>query len=49
VFFHSQKIKKYRIVSNLQLYLDLYHFQPRGREHADYLKNSLEEEGINLD
>lgn len=49
VFFHTQKIKRYRVVSDLQLYLDLYHFQPRGREHAEYLKNSLEEQGIRLD
>ncbi|OGD14447.1 hypothetical protein A2V47_08710 [Candidatus Atribacteria bacterium RBG_19FT_COMBO_35_14] len=37
VFFNTQKIKGYTIVSNLQLYLDLYHFQPRGREQAEYL------------
>ena len=49
VFFNTQKIKKYRVVSNLQLYLDLYHFQPRGREHAEYLKKSLKEKGIYLD
>ncbi len=49
VFFNTQKIKKYRVVSNLQLYLDLYHFQPRGREHAEHLKKSLREKGIHLD
>lgn len=49
VFFNTQKTKKYRVVSNLQLYLDLYHFQPRGREHAEYLKKSLKEKGIHLD
>jgi len=37
VFFNTQKIKGYTVVSNLQLYLDLYHFQPRGREQAEYL------------
>jgi len=37
VFFNTQKIKGYTIVSNLQLYLDLYNFQPRGREQAEYL------------
>jgi len=42
VFFNTQKIKGYTVVSNLQLYLDLYNFQPRGREQAEYLKNLLE-------
>jgi len=42
-FFNTQKIKGYTVVSNLQLYLDLYNFQPRGREQAEYLKNLLEE------
>lgn len=49
VFFNTQKIKGYRVVSNLQLYLDLYNFQPRGREHAEFLKKTLEEKGGNLD
>jgi hypothetical protein len=49
IFFNTQKIKKYRVVSNLQLYLDLHHFQPRGREHAEYFKKSLKEKGIHLD
>jgi hypothetical protein len=49
VFFNRQKIKGFAVVSNLQLYLDLYHFQPRGREHAEYLKNLLEEKGKSLD
>jgi len=49
VFFNTQKIKGYRVVSNLQLYLDLYNFQPRGREHAEFLKKTLEEKGKNLD
>lgn len=48
VFFGVQKIKGYRIVSNLQLYLDLYHFPQRGREHAEYLLRTLKEEGRNL-
>lgn len=39
VFFNKQKMKGYTVVSNLQLYLDLYNFQPRGREQAEYLKN----------
>jgi len=47
VFFNTQKIKGYTVVSNLQLYLDLYNFQSRGREQAEYLRNSLEEKGRN--
>lgn len=49
VFFNKQKMKGYTVVSNLQLYLDLYNFQPRGREQAEYLKNLLEEKGRNLE
>jgi hypothetical protein len=49
VFFNTQKIKSYTMVSNLQLYLDLYNFQPRGREQAEYLKNLLEEKGKKLE
>lgn len=49
VFFNRQKIKGFAVVSNLQLYLDLFNFQPRGREHAEYLKNLLEENGRSLD
>jgi hypothetical protein len=49
VFFNTQKIKGYTVVSNLQLYLDLYNFQPRGREQAEYLRNILEEKGRNLE
>ena len=49
VFFNTQKIKGYTVVSNLQLYLDLYNFQPRGREQVEYLKNLLEEKGRNLE
>ncbi|MBU4047471.1 hypothetical protein KKB01_03205 [bacterium] len=49
VFFNTQIIKGYTVVSNLQLYLDLYNFQPRGREQAEYLKNLLEEKGRNLE
>jgi len=49
VFFNTQKIKSYTVVSNLQLYLDLYNFQPRGREQAEHLKNIIEEKGNNLE
>ena len=42
VFFNTQKIKGYTVVSNLQLYLDLYNFQPRGRDQAECPKNLFE-------
>jgi len=45
VFHNVRKITKYRVVSNLQLYLDLYNFAPRGREHGEYLRNVLERKG----
>lgn len=47
VFYGVQIIKGYRVVSNLQLYLDLYNFSPRGNEHAEYLKKTLEEDKKN--
>jgi len=40
-FFNAQIIGRARIVSNLQLYLDLYHYRPRGREHAERLKETI--------
>ncbi|MEI8012014.1 MAG: type IV toxin-antitoxin system AbiEi family antitoxin [Candidatus Omnitrophota bacterium] len=45
VFINSQAIKGCKVVSNLQLSLDLYGYQPRGQEQADYLKNVLAEKG----
>lgn len=48
VFFNTQKIKGYNVVSDLQLYLDLYHFPQRGRDHAEYLLKTLKEEGKNI-
>ena len=45
VFLNRQEIKGFAVVSSLQLYLDLYNFQPRGREHAEYLKELLEGKG----
>jgi hypothetical protein len=47
-FYGAQTIKGYKVVSNLQLYLDLYNFKPRGREHAQHLKEYLQEKGKNL-
>lgn len=35
VFFDKQNINNLWVVSNLQLYLDLYHYPLRGREQAD--------------
>lgn len=43
VFFGSQKIRGYPVVSSLQLYLDLYHFPERGREQAEHLDRILKE------
>lgn len=48
VFYGSRMIKGHKVVSNLQLYLDLFNFRPRGREHAEYLKQYLEEKGKSL-
>jgi hypothetical protein len=48
VFLHMQEIKGFSVVSNLQLYLDLYHFPQRGRDHADYLLKVLKEKGVEL-
>jgi len=45
VFTNKQMIEGYSVVSNLQLFLDLYYFQPRGREHAEFLKEQLEQKG----
>lgn len=44
-FFHAQTIKGYNVVSDLQLFLDLYHFPQRGRDHAEYLRKILKGEG----
>lgn len=48
VFLHKQNIKGFSVVSGLQLYLDLYHFPQRGREHADYLLKLYKEKGVEL-
>lgn len=49
VFFGKQRKRGATIVSNLQLYLDLYHFKPRGGEHAEFLKEQLVQKGLSLD
>jgi hypothetical protein len=48
VFHGARTIKGHKVVSDLQLYLDLYSFKPRGREHAEYLKKYLEDKGKSL-
>lgn len=45
VFFNCRKAKGYNVASDLQLYLDLYNFPQRGRDHAQYLLKTLKEEG----
>lgn len=48
VFYGTRTIEGHKVVSDLQLYLDLYDFKPRGREHAEYLKKYLEDKGKSL-
>lgn len=38
VFYGIQKVQKRNVVSNIQLYLDLYNYKGRGREQAEYLR-----------
>jgi len=45
IFIDRQQIKGVQVVSNLQLYLDLFNFPQRGREHAQYLLKVLQEKG----
>jgi len=47
-FFNTQAIKGYNVVSDIQLYLDLYHFPQRGKDHAEYLLKTLKEEGKSI-
>ncbi|MCG3206099.1 MAG: hypothetical protein KCHDKBKB_02826 [Elusimicrobia bacterium] len=47
-FFGRRRIEGYSVVSNLQLYLDLYHFPQRGQEQVEYLIRYLKEKGENL-
>ena len=48
VFKNTRMVRGFRVVSNLQLYLDLFHHGLRGYEHSAHLKHTLEERGINL-
>ena len=45
IFETVREIDGYTVVSDLQLYLDLFHFNPRGREHAEFLENHLFNQG----
>jgi len=45
VLYNAREIRGIRVVSNLQLYLDLFGFQPRGFEHAQRLKEIVHERG----
>ena len=45
VFRDSKKLKGYRVVSDLQLYLDLMGFPPAGPEEADHLTPHFKKKG----
>jgi hypothetical protein len=38
VYYGIQKVQKRNVVSNIQLYLDLYNYKGRGREQAEHLR-----------
>ncbi|TET82545.1 hypothetical protein E3J38_01980 [candidate division TA06 bacterium] len=48
VFKNTRILRGFRVVSNLQLYLDLFHHGLRGYEHSTHLKHTLEERRISL-
>ena len=48
IFVNKQQIKGFNIVSNLQLYLDLFSSPQRGKEHAQYLIKVLQEKGVHF-
>lgn len=47
-FHNLREIQGYPVVSNIQLFLDLYHFPARGREHSEYLVRILKNQGTPL-
>ncbi len=47
-FFGLRSIKGFPVVSDLQLYLDLYNFPQRGLEQAEMLAKTLKEKGKNI-
>ena len=48
IFVNTQHVKGFTVVSNLQLYLDLFNFDQRGKAHAQYLLKVLQEKGVNF-
>lgn len=48
VFFGMQSVKGFPVVSNLQLYLDLFNFPQRGLEQTEMLTRILKEKGEHL-
>jgi len=54
VFYNKQKVNKLKVVSDIQLYLDLYHYPLRGLEQAEHLyekriKTMIERQGGSSD
>ena len=45
IFINKQRLRGFNVVSNLQLYLDLFSSPQRGKEHAQYLMKILREKG----
>lgn len=41
VFYAAQKLRNRNVVSNIQLYLDLYNYKGRGKEQAEYLREKV--------
>ncbi len=41
VFYRTQKIRDKNVVSNIQLYLDLFNYKGRGKEQAEYLREKV--------
>ena len=41
VFYNIQRVREIFVVSNVQLYVDLYNYPARGREAAEYLRKKL--------
>ena len=41
VLFDAQQVRRLNLVSNLQLYLDLFNYPMRGREQAEHLREKV--------
>lgn len=48
VFKYLQSVRGAKVVSSLQLYLDLYSYNRRGMEQAEYLLNAIKAKGCSL-